>query len=79
MQYFDDHFPKTTFSFFFSFVILFDLTKCLIFKFLIGSTTDQKERDWWVGVWGSFFLLLLLPFYFLNLVFIKSPWPRPNA
>lgn len=50
MQYFDDHFPKTTFSFFFSFVILFDLTKCLIFKFVIGSTTDQKERDWWVGV-----------------------------
>lgn len=35
MQYFDDHFPKTTF--------FFNLIKCLILKFLIGSTTDQKE------------------------------------
>lgn len=34
MQYFDDHFPKITF--------FFNLTKCLIAQFSIGSTTDQK-------------------------------------
>lgn len=68
MQYFDDHFPKTTFSFFFSFVILFDLTKCLIFKFLIGSTTDQKEGlvGWSMrkSLFTSIIIILLFKFSF---------------
>jgi len=49
MQYFDDHFPKMTF---FSYY----LTSAQLF--LIGSTTDQKERGWQVGARESSFLYL---------------------
>lgn len=48
----------------------FFVTKCLIAQLIIGSTTDQKERDWWAGVWKSSFLL-----WFMDRL-LPGPCPR---